>query len=464
MAQTALTRKDSAERWSLWTRAHDEALTRTDVWVAVYQPELVHPTRGSIICEPYPYQFAVWEALDRGRRVVVLKARQIGLSAASILYVLRRCTRRANTTAVILSDKQATGEKRIGEARHGYQTCKNLPSDWPTLTTDNKLQLGWTNGSTLTAIPSSEQPGRGIAASDLILDEFAFWPWQEPMWSAIRPTISHGGNIAIISTPLMEGDMFHTRWAAAQDPGSEWVPFELDWRACPAYDDEWAEREKADYTHQLWQQEYECEFGHAGDAVFGPQFVDQAIELGERFVRPQPSDPPEPPTYSVGGDLAGAGRDETVLIALLHAAGLAIVDEAWANPSAPAPVLQAKIDEFAVRFNTRPWLDRTGVGWAIAQNCTQPVVGVAFTSGKAVTGDEDAPNIPVQMLISNLVLGLQRGLVGIPRRFGQLILGLRAYRWKQAGGHKTTNADWVDALALAYWEKTQGQGIGIQVW
>jgi hypothetical protein len=437
------------ERASLAAEAHELARHWTQEFVALYQPEVLHPLRGTIVCEPYAYQTDLWECLDRGNRAVALKARQIGLSTAWELYGVRRCTRHPNVTAVILADKQDTAKDRIREARHAYLTCKATPPNWPALTTENTLELGWANGSRLRAIASSQNPGRGIPASDLLLDEFAFWPWQAEMWAAIRPTIARGGNAAIISTPLMEGDLFHDRWLQAQGEGHGWTPFKLDWRECPEYGDEWAAQEQQDYTDAEWRREFECEFGHASDAVFGPQHIDRAIELGASAEAVAP--------WTVGGDLAGAGRDETVLLALGEAADIACVGEAWASASSPAPVQQAKIEDFAARFDTAPWLDRTGVGWGIAQNCNCKVIGVQFTSGNAVTGERDEPNIPVQKLITNLVLGIEQGKLAIPAKYGQLILGLRAYRWKPPQGKKSRNADWVDALSLAWWARTQAE-------
>jgi hypothetical protein len=69
-----------------------------------------------------------------------------------------------------------------------------------------------------------------------------------------------------------------------------------------------------------------------------------------------------------------------------------------------------------------------------------------------VTGTHDSPNVPRTQLINNLIMAFEQALLAIPRQEQDLIAGLRSYRWLKSKGIK---ADFVDALAIAWWAATQ---------
>lgn len=440
--------------------AEERWRTSTLAFCYRFYPEAIHPIEGSTEFDPYPYQKGLWRCMDRGGRPVVLKARQIGISAAVMLQKVRCCVGKPDNSVVVVADVDKSAIERIRDARHFFTTCKEpeggWPPDWPTLTVDNQHVLGWSNGSRILALPASPKPGRGFAVSDLVLDEFAWWPWQQSMWQAINPTTSLGGNITIVSTPAMEGDLFDDRWKEAQSERSGWTPFFLPWQECPAYNERWAEAKRSELTEAEFAQEYDGEFGKASDAVFGADHIANAQILAAKpYLRTSS------PKHTIGGDLAGKGRDRTVLLVLDVSTEPARLVDKWDVGVAPAQVLQDNIDRLANQYGAKPWLDSTGIGWGIAENVECDTVNVTFTTGTTVTGTKLNPNIPAVKLISNLVLAIEHGQIAIPAEYGELLLGLKAYRWKQGTDKKTRNADWVDALALAWWSVSRKSSYSI---
>jgi hypothetical protein len=189
--------------------------------------------------------------------------------------------------------------------------------------------------------------------------------------------------------------------------------------------------------------------------VFKAAHVEAACE---RAAKPLPTrnehNMPIAYKHAIGGDLAGAGRAATVLVALaLNGDSARVVDvQAWETE--PAPILQAGIEDFAKRHGATPWLDRTGIGWGIIGNLSCPAVGVQFTGGNAITQVNAREwNVSRERLIGHLVLGLENGQIDVPRANQELVLGLRSYRWDKRKGRY---ADYVDALALAWWSATGG--------
>ncbi len=417
--------------------------TNTLAFCYRFEPEVIHPKFGAMRFDPYVYQKDLWDCLDVGGWPLMLKARQVGISAGVMLQKLQRCMSRPNNSVLIVADIDDSAQERIRDLLYFYETCKGpFPDDWPTLVTENRHELAWSNGSRAKALAARKQPGRGYGVSDLVLDEFAFWPWQKEMWAAISPTISLGGSIAIISTPNGEGDLFHKRWMSAKGGDTAWTPFRLPWQVCPAYDEEWAAEKRKEYTTAVWKQEYCCDFTSAGGTVIQPQYIDAAIG-GEA------SGPVEGHSYQIGVDVSGEGQDLTV------AAVLDVTESPWQVVQVsvwevlPAQALQREMENLGTQYGCAPYIDATGLGWAVAGNMNTPCVGVVFTAGNAEPSYNEELmrwTCPRNKLIANFVKTFEDGLCKVPAEFESLIDACRGLRWSK----KESNLpDYSDALMLA---------------
>ena len=76
----------------------------------------------------------------------------------------------------------------------------------PRLTTDNQLELEFSNGARLKSLPS--KPPRGLAAMNMRLDEFAHVQHDRRIYGAALPVISKGGNLRMGSSPLGASGVF----------------------------------------------------------------------------------------------------------------------------------------------------------------------------------------------------------------------------------------------------------------
>jgi hypothetical protein len=309
--------------------------------------------------------------------------------------------------------------------------------------------LGFDNGSRILGEPASENTGRTIAASDVVFDEFAYLPWQEQMWQSVRPTVSRSGNVAVISSPSLEGDLFHSLSLQAQAASSVWRYFHHTWRDVPEYDAAWYERERAQYTAAQWGEEFEGKFGSTTEAVFRSEHVAAAIERGMSLQ-------PGRKGLAIGADVSGEGRDLSVMVYLTATDGGLFAPEVYgAYDVLPAPELQNRMQAAVEQLRVPLWIDQTGIGWGIRQNLTCESTGVVFTGGQTETHDPSTSTWHVSRtkLVANAVLAFEQGQVAIPPGQEPLVLGLRSYRWDKRAG---VNADYVDALLLALWAATQG--------
>ena len=164
---------------------------------------IIHPIRGKVKFDLYPFQKSVlWEFLNN-RFNIVLKNRQMGISELMAFYCLWLALARENQNIQIISIKDKVAKKLLRRIKYMY---KNLPpylqlrvvnGTGKKLGTANELEFE--NGSIISSIPTTEDAGRSEAVSLLVMDEAAILRWASQIWAAAAPTISTGGSVIINS-------------------------------------------------------------------------------------------------------------------------------------------------------------------------------------------------------------------------------------------------------------------------
>ncbi|NEX47613.1 terminase large subunit domain-containing protein [Pseudotabrizicola algicola] len=85
------------------------------------------------------------------------------------------------------------------------------------------LEVGFPNGSRITALPANPDTARGFSAN-VILDEFAFHAKSREIWAALFPVISKGQQkLRVISTPNGKGNKFYELMTAEDSVWSRHV-------------------------------------------------------------------------------------------------------------------------------------------------------------------------------------------------------------------------------------------------
>lgn len=270
------------------------------------EAQIVHPSRGRIPFEPYPYQRAFLAAYDAPRRLV-LKARQIGFSQVFALEALYTATTQAEQTILLVSRSQ---DLAVNLLRYCYLTYNNLKTA-PPLIKSNESEMGFgsgqfvsgehyqgsRHGSRIKSIPANRSTGRGFAANAVYLDEFAYAEYADEIYQSVSPAVSQGGRLTVGSTPNGIGNLFHTLYLT----GDNFTRFFEPWYHCPMYwtDEEqaagvpkeqaaWYLRERPKYTAQQWAAEYECDFVGSGEAVFNGDAIERATQGAWGDTPPQP--------------------------------------------------------------------------------------------------------------------------------------------------------------------------------
>lgn len=214
-------------------------------WIAQYVT-IEEPQGNGVSIIPFtlwPAQREALETLTTHRQVIVLKARQLGMSWLVLALAVWECIHFPGKTIPVFSRGQDEANEMIRRAKGIYQRLSVKPVD---LTTDNTGTIAWSNGSRMMAFPATKSAGSSFTGSWAILDEFAKMQFAEELYTSVKPTIDDGGRITIISTANGEGNRFHKLWQGAEKNANSFTPIFLPWHARPSRTPEWYARTEAD--------------------------------------------------------------------------------------------------------------------------------------------------------------------------------------------------------------------------
>ena len=128
-----------------------------------------HVVRGRMLFDLYPYQSSAIDRLLTGKDIIVLKARQLGFTTVLACYGLWMALFQKDKNILVIATKQDTAMNLIKKAQFAYD---NLPIWLRTkTTTENKMNITFSNGSQIKAVSSTGEAGRSESVSLLILDE-----------------------------------------------------------------------------------------------------------------------------------------------------------------------------------------------------------------------------------------------------------------------------------------------------
>jgi len=236
--------------------------------------KIAHPRKGLIPFKTYPFQDECISAFIKHRFNIVLKSRQLGLSTVSAAFAVWRAIFYKEKNILVIATKLATAANFIKKVK----VMLNALPPWlviPKIVGDTKTSIEFSNGSTIKAIPTSEDAGRSEALSLLIIDEAAFIRNFEEIWTGLYPTLSTGGSAIILSTPNGVGNQYHKLWVDAENGVSDLNPIKLMWDVHPERDREWFEKEARQMSKKQIAQELLCDFASSGDTFLNVEDLER---------------------------------------------------------------------------------------------------------------------------------------------------------------------------------------------
>jgi hypothetical protein len=226
--------------------------------------KIQHPTRGLVKFDTYKFQDECLNKFDDHRFNVILKSRQLGISTVAAAYALWLALFYKDKAILIIATKLAVAQNFIKKVKIALQ---NLPT-WlvmPSMKSDTKQMVEFSNGSSIKAIPTSEDAGRSEALTLLIVDEAAFISNFDELWTGLYPTLSTGGRAIVLSTPNGVGGQFHKLYVEAEAGLNIFNAIKLPWDVHPERDNSWFDNESRNMTRKQIAQELLCDFASSGD-------------------------------------------------------------------------------------------------------------------------------------------------------------------------------------------------------
>lgn len=221
---------------------------------------------GSVIpFDLWPAQEETLETFQAEDRVIALKARQLGLTWLALAYAAHLLVFEPGRSVAAISQTEDDAKELVRRLKF---ILRHLP-DWMIAEKRQDRQgKSWSGGvleveiehpdpadrrrslepSKFHGHTSSPDAARSFTENLVILDEWAFHPRAEEIWTAAYPTINRpggGGQIIGLSTGRI-GTFFESVWQEAQAGDNNFHPVFLPWTADPRRDREWYEQTKAD--------------------------------------------------------------------------------------------------------------------------------------------------------------------------------------------------------------------------
>jgi hypothetical protein len=236
-----------------------------------------------MLFEPRDYQKDVAQRLRKQKRVIGLKARQIGWTTLGVAYALHDALFNIERPWLFVSKNEDAAVKMLTKAKYAH---KRLPSwmkdELPSIVSETQTALIFDNGSYLESVPATASTGRGDAVYGALLDECAYMEYAEEIWAAVQPLVY--GPAMIFSTANGMGNFFHDVWLDSQEKDSAWKGIFYPWHVVEERDEEWLAQARREFRGREWMfyQEHasnaEEAFAKSGRVAYGSDIVDDCFE------------------------------------------------------------------------------------------------------------------------------------------------------------------------------------------
>jgi hypothetical protein len=169
-----------------------------------------------------PAAFELWQPqrellqlMMTRRRVIVLKARQLGVTWAMALHALWYAMAHPASQVLVVSIGEREAWSFMRRIRRMYDFLpESVQAAFP-ITSDTReaMMVGHHDGATMIlSLPSSSTAGRGETTNLAIFDEGAHWEDADARMASLLPTVEDVGQVVLASTANGVGGVFYDTW------------------------------------------------------------------------------------------------------------------------------------------------------------------------------------------------------------------------------------------------------------
>jgi len=268
----------------------------------------------------WEWQLDVLRKFYHERRLIVLKARQLGVTWLIALYSLWKSLVYPYTRTLIVSRNREQASMTL--RNYVGELYRRLPKALQVGTVSQQAFLWrFKNGSEIWTQPSTEDAGRGFTGAIAVMDEAAYQPYAELTYTSLKPAVDNGGQLIICSTAKGVGNFFHRLWEEAEQGKNGFTCLFLPYHLHPHRDEAWREEQRKEFPEEwMLAQEYPATvkeaFVESGRPVFNPVTIERLMREASEPIETPPElasldpyiqvfkTPEEGHFYVVGADCA----------------------------------------------------------------------------------------------------------------------------------------------------------------
>lgn len=207
---------------------------------------------------------------DESKRIIVNCTRQWG-KTTTVSAMAAALTASGAGLILVVAPVERQARELFRKIRESLRKT-DRETRWPE---ENKLSLEMPNGSRVVALPAKGENIRGYTnPAMIIIDEAAFVADED--YRAIRPMLSHGARLILMSTPFGKRGFFHDTWENAEG----WSRYSVPATECTHILPEFLAEERAALGPWWYSQEYECAFQDNIAGFFDMDAVRESLEAG----------------------------------------------------------------------------------------------------------------------------------------------------------------------------------------
>ncbi len=258
-----------------------DAPSELDLQLAEALPEhfigrfvMIRPAGGgeAIPFELWDLQREVLVEIQTRPRIIVLKARQLGLSWLALAYALWLCLFSRGQTVLILNRGQREASAMLRRVKYMYERLPDELQKPFSVDRFDEIGIAGTD-SQIISLPTTEDTGSSYTFTFVIADELAKIANAATLMTAVLPTLSAGGTLVGISTAKGYHNYFAEHWRGALSDANDSYPIFIPSSSHPDRDDAWHEAKRREFpSDRAFRQEYperwQEAFQLAGDVVF----------------------------------------------------------------------------------------------------------------------------------------------------------------------------------------------------
>ncbi len=208
----------------------------------------------------WPTQVATLATMTTSRKLVVLKARQLGISWLSLSYAIWLMLFQSPATILLFSLREEESKELLWRLRGMYD---RLPPYLRARSVTHSNETRWILSNGSRALAFSTRSGRSYTGTLALVDEADFVPELSQFLNAVKPTIDAGGQLFLVSTSDKKRPIstFKNLFRAATQGTGDYRHIFLPWWTRPGRDEAWRTAVQAEMfaqrgTHDDFYAEY----------------------------------------------------------------------------------------------------------------------------------------------------------------------------------------------------------------